>query len=362
MARNGTGRIFQRGETWWIDYSFRGTRHRESSESTKRANATKLLRKRMAEMGRGGPFVGRAEEKVSFTDVMTMLEVDYKVNGRKSARRLKSTLANLRGFFGLSRALDVTTDRLNDYIAHRQDEGAAPATIRQELAHLKRAYNLAVQAGRLTHRPHVPSIHVSNTREGFFASAELDRVVVELPADLRPLVRFAALTGWRRSEVFSLQWSQVDHAAGVVRLAPGTTKNDEGREFPFGALPPLRTLLEEQRDRTRALERESGRMIMHVFHRRGRPIRQIRSAWQGATERAGLAGWLFHDLRRTAVRNLEAAGVSRSVAMKLTGHKTEAVYRRYAIADSRALAEGVAKLAQLHAAPATVVPIQAARG
>jgi Phage integrase family len=59
-----------------------------------------------------------------------------------------------------------------------------------------------------------------------------------------------------------------------------------------------------------------------------------------------------HDFRRTAVRNLERAGVSRSVAMKLVGHKTESIYRRYAIVSQRELAEGVAKLAQLHACPA----------
>lgn len=63
---------------------------------------------------------------------------------------------------------------------------------------------------------------------------------------------------------------------------------------------------------------------------------------------AGLHGRLVHDLRRTAVRNLERAGVSRSVAMKLTGHKTEAVYRRYAITSAADLSEGVAKLATLH--------------
>lgn len=67
-------------------------------------------------------------------------------------------------------------------------------------------------------------------------------------------------------------------------------------------------------------------------------------------------------LRRTAVRNLERADVPRSVAMKLTGHKTESVYRRYAIADSRALAEGVEKLARLHAAPAERPPVAGCSG
>ena len=72
-------------------------------------------------------------------------------------------------------------------------------------------------------------------------------------------------------------------------------------------------------------------------------------AWKGACKRAGLAGAWFHDMRRTAVRNLERAGVSRSVAMKLTGHKTESVYLRYAITDKTAMEEGVQKLALFHA-------------
>lgn len=358
MPRTGTGRIYLRGDTWWIDYSFRGKRYRESSESTQRKAATDLLKRRLVEQG-SGRFIGRDAERVTFKDLADMIATDYKVNRRRSADRLGIALGHLRDYFGDDcRALDITTDRVSAYIAHRQDEGAANASIMKELAALKRAFNLAVQAGRLATRPHIPSVKVDNTREGFFGKTELARVIAELPADLRPVVRFGALTGWRKAEVLSLAWSQVDWDAGEIRLY--TSKNYEGRSFPFRALPPLAALLEEQRERTRKVERETGRIVPWIFHRNGREIRYMDTAWRSATKRAGLAGWLFHDLRRTAVRELERAGVPRSVAMKLSGHKTESVYRRYAIADAAALAEGVEKLARLHAsqpAERKVLPI-----
>src|SRR5271155_3588861 len=77
---------------------------------------------------------------------------------------------------------------------------------------------------------------------------------------------------------------------------------------------------------------------------------------QDQVSSAGVPGRIPHDFRRTAVRNLERAGVSRSVAMKLTGHKTEAVYRRYAIVSESDLSEGIAKLAVLHAADKRALP------
>jgi integrase len=84
-----------------------------------------------------------------------------------------------------------------------------------------------------------------------------------------------------------------------------------------------------------------------VFHRNGRQIKSFRKAWANACEAAGVPGRIPHDLRRTAVRNLERAGVSRNVAMQLTGHKTESVYRRYAIVSESDLGAGLEKLGQL---------------
>jgi len=90
-----------------------------------------------------------------------------------------------------------------------------------------------------------------------------------------------------------------------------------------------------------AVERERGELVPWVFHRAGRPIRDFRVSWLRACALAGVRGRLVHDLRRTVVRSPERAGVPRSVAMKLTGHKTESVYTRYAIVCEADLAEGV---------------------
>jgi integrase len=346
VKARGLGRIYQRGEIWWVQYSWRGTLHRESSKSTARARAVALLRKRHAEMGRGR-LVGPDFERVSFEDLAAMLVQDYQVNERKSLDRCKRSIAHLRNSFGTSMAPDITPDRVDAYICARLAAGTKPATVRLDLAALGRMFTLGERAGKVPHRPRFASIEVRNTRSGFFEDADLREVLEQLPKHLCPVVQFAHLTGWRKGEVLGLQWRQVDFKAGVVRLEPGSTKNDEGRSFPFAALPALEALLGAQRGRTAALERERGQVIPWVFHRFGKPIRSFHSAWQAACERAEVPGRLFHDLRRTAVRNLERAGVPRSWAMKLTGHKTESVYRRYAIVSEADLTEGVRRLAAL---------------
>jgi len=147
----------------------------------------------------------------------------------------------------------------------------------------------------------------------------------------------------------------VDFQSGWLRLEPGETKNMEGRQFPL--TPALRAVLERQRARTLAVEKATRTIIPWLFHRSGRPIKSFRRAWVTACTAAGLLGRIPHDFRRTAVRNLERAGVPRSTAMKMVGHKTESIYRRYAIVDEAMLKEGAAKLQTFHDAQTIAAPV-----
>jgi integrase len=292
---------------------------------------------------------------------MAALERGYQLAGRRSTRRVLAAREHLARTFAGARAVHITATRLEAYaLARTGDEHAAPASVKYELAILRRAFSIAVKQGVLVTRPAFPTIRVDNVRTGFFEMGELEAVVAELPDPLRNVARFAYHTGWRSGEIRSLRWADVDWTAKTVRLAGAQSKNEEARVFPFGALPVLAEVVEHQRAYTEAVQRRTGAIVPWLFHREGQPIRSMDTAWRSACERAKVAGRLMHDFRRTAVRNLERAGVPRSVAMKLTGHKTEAVYQRYAIVAERDLAEGVAKLAALAPAPRTVIPFPAA--
>ena len=149
-------------------------------------------------------------------------------------------------------------------------------------------------------------------------------------------------TGWRKSEVLTLKASQVDLDARVVRLEPGETKNREGRAIHVTT--DIYTILKAHLDSLETLKAQ-GTISPFVFHRPdGSQIKDFRKRWESARERAGHPGTLIHDFRRSAVRNLERAGVPRSTSMQITGHKTESVFRRYAIVDEQMHREAAAKL------------------
>jgi integrase len=330
---------------WWISFSTHGKRHKESSESTNRADAVRLLKKRIADVGQGKP-VGSMIEKTTLDDLIGMVEAHYKANALKSGKRIPIAARHLREYFGGDcKAREITSDRITSYAAHRQEQKAARATINVEQAFLSRGFRLAAKAGKVGARPEMSRLKLDNARQGFFEAAQFEAVVRHLPEHLRPVVHVAYLTGWRRSEILSRRWKHVDLELGWLRLEPGETKNGAGRSFPFHNFPELREVLMVQRARVSEIEKASGQIVPWVFiNPNGMPLVDFRNAWRTACRAAGCPGKLLHDFRRTAIRNFERRGVSRSAGMALSGHLTASIYSRYSITDSKVLEEAVEKL------------------
>ncbi|HKV54218.1 MAG TPA: hypothetical protein VJN94_06195, partial [Candidatus Binataceae bacterium] len=107
----------------------------------------------------------------------------------------------------------------------------------------------------------------------------------------------------------------------------------------------LSEVLVEQIEKTKQFELVNGKEVPWLFHRNGRPIKNFRKGWAVACQRAGVQGRVPDDLRRTAVRNLEYAGVPRSVVMAIVGHRTDSIYRSLAPVDSATLKQVTQKIA-----------------
>jgi hypothetical protein len=152
---------------------------------------------------------------------------------------------------------------------------------------------------------------------------------------LRALLEMGYNYGWRVSELLNLRVQQIDLATRTIRLEPGTTKNREGREVTIES----GVLLELLRQCLTGKDQDD-----HVFTRCDKPVRDFRKSWENLCTAAGVPGLLFHDLRRTAARNLRAAGVPEEIIMRIAGWKTSSIFRRYAIVDKTDVREALQRL------------------
>jgi integrase len=180
--------------------------------------------------------------------------------------------------------------------------------------------------------PSIPKVRVlteNNTRQGFFERPDLEAVVAALPDSLRDFTRFAYLTGWRKGEIISLKWTDVDRDAGAIRLRPEAAKTGRGRTVMLEG--DLAELIDRRWESRLFAKHGDVSVTELVFHRDGKPIGDFKKAWVTACRTAGVPEKLFHDLRRTAARNMVRAGVPERVAMAVTGHVTRSMLDRYNI-------------------------------
>jgi len=319
---------------WWCKYYVDGRPIRESTgiasdTETAPAEARRFLKVREGAVATGQPVLPRVD-RIRYEELAADLRRYYQTTGKRRMKEAETRLRRLDKFFVGYRVAAISPSTISAFVEGRQKENAANATINRELATLRRMLRLAYKGGKLLRLPVFEMLKERAPREGFFERDQYESVRRRLRPDLQVATMISYTFGWRtQSEVLTLERRHLDLEPGTLRLDPGMTKNDEGRIVYL--TPELKALLATQLNRVETLQRRTGKIIPYLFphlsgRRAGARRRDFRKAWTTACEKAGVAGRILHDFRRTAVRNMVNAGVPERVAMKVTGHKTRAVF------------------------------------
>lgn len=349
----GTGSIYlqPRSAVWWIKYYRNGRPYRESSRTTKRGKAVNFLKKRLAEVATGD-FCGPQAERIRVAELAEEMMREYRVNARKSLRLTEQRWENhLLPFFGELRAVDVTTDLINRYIEKRRAGGTQNGTINRDLAALKRAFYLGYRSSprKVYHVPVFPRLRENAPRKGFVLEAQYKTLCSNCKEPwLRAMLAVAYSFGFRKGELLQMRTRQVDLLNRTITLDPGTTKNGEGR-----------TIKMTQEVYEVLLECVRGKAPDDLLFTRqsGKPVLDFRGTWYSLCQKSGLGqltrtevggekweGLIFHDLRRSAVRNMVRRGIPERVSMAISGHKTRAVFDRYNIVSESDLIDAARRI------------------
>jgi integrase len=344
------GTIYRRGNIFWIKYYRNGKPYFESSKSQKETEARRLLKRREGEISQG-KLPGIYFDRVRFKELKDDLLREYRINERKSIGRLEISLGHLDSFFQGYRITQITTPKIQKYIENRLEQKVANGTINRELATLKRLLNIGARQTppKVDRVPYIPMLKENNVRQGFFEHHEYIALLKALPSYLRPVVTFGYKTGWRKKEILNLTWEKVDFEERTVRLESRETKNNNARIIYLD--DELIKVLKVQRLRKK-------KDCPFVFHRDGQQIKDFRYVWKKACKIIDIEGKIFHDLRRTGVRNMVRAGIQEQVAMRISGHKTREVFDRYNIVSPDDLKLAAQKMGDYHETVTKTVTIE----
>jgi integrase len=265
--------------------------------------------------------------------------------------RKVSSLATIRFYvnavdkkLGMLKAATISDEMITQYKAEQVKAHVAASTLNHRLQVLKQALRPFYIKTLRQPMPEITKLPEHNIRETFFSDAQAEALIAALPEDLQDFTLWGWHTGWRKGEIASLEWANLDRAAGEIRLSWTKSKTKKARVI--GLDGELAAII-ERRWQARTITRDGTvHLSPLVFHRgvtkSGRiiPVGDFDKVFKTACETIGIpygrltGGFTFHCFRRTAARNMVRSGTSETVAMRITGHATNSMFRRYNITNN----------------------------
>ncbi len=309
--------IYQRGDNWYIDFTFKGQRIRESIGPS-RKDAEKVIAKRKTEIIENKYLDIRKEsDPIKFYDFVKEYLQWVKTNKKPSSYdRELSMMRQLNKEFETKSIQEITAWGIEKWKAKKKEE-VKPATVNRELALLKHMYTKAIEWGKVKENPtkKVKLLKGEVKRVRYLMPEEIQNLLSNCSDYLWPIVTVALHTGMRKGELLGLQWDQVDFERGIITLLD--TKNGERKDIPMNGT--VKALLSEmERTGPFVFGGQKKRDTLHVYR-----------SFKEAVKKSGIEDFRYHDLRHCFASHLVMQGVDLNTVRELMGHKGLAMTLRY---------------------------------
>jgi integrase len=281
---------------------------------------------------------------VKISELFDLVRSDYRRKGKRSLDTVEIHIKRLTPYFGDRVANLMRSPTVDEYIDHRQAEGASNATINREMAVLKRGYNLGLQKEIIDRKPYIEKLPESGPREEFFEYDEFRKLEAAARAKGKrqnfdgdvtgDIIVVAYFSGWRLNEVLNLnrEWIKTDLRIAILPAAHHKNKKPK--------ILPLEGEVWEIIERRLAGANEEG----FLFHRSGKKVKSVRKLFDTLCSEIGLEKHVFHSLRHSLVTNINRAGIDRETGKKISGHDSDSAYQGYNHTTVEQLRDAVKKV------------------
>lgn len=311
-----------RGTTYWLDVMINGQRIRESLKTGDKKQAQELHDIRRAELWRARVLKERPKKTWNDATARWLLERGHKRSIQDDRDKIRILEPRLTGMM----LADIDRDTI---------ESVLPADIKPATRNRYRALIRAILRAAerewdwLDRAPAVRTEKEAARRVAFLTREQAETLLAQLPEKYRSPVRFALLTGLRKSNVFGLNWDNVNLDAGMVIVHADEAKAGERILVPLNS--QAKALLQSLPEPRQGF----------VF---GDIERISPSVWERACKAAGVPWLRFHDLRHTWASWHAMAGTPMNVLQELGGWATPQMLRKYAHLSPEHLAQAAERV------------------